>query len=450
MAAGPAPRRARSRRETPGLPVRRLAAEVVGHVLKARAALDDTLDATLAEAGLDARDGALVRAIATATFRHLGSLRAALAARLDTGLPAKSGPLEAILLTAAAQILHLEAADHAAVDLAVDLAREDNRSAPYAKLANAVLRRLAREREAALDARDPLRDDTPDWLARGWIAAYGEARARDIAAANAREAGLDLSVKPSHDPVLWAERLGAALLPGGSLRLVERMPVRDLPGYAEGAWWVQDAAAAIPARLLDVMPGERVLDLCAAPGGKTAQLAAAGGEVTAVDRSAARLARLSENLARLGLSATVLAADTATLDVPPAPAVLLDAPCSATGTLRRHPDSAWTKRPEDVARLAALQARLLDRAAALTAPGGRLVYCTCSLEPEEGEAQAEAFLARHRGFRRRPVRPEEMPGLAEAITASGDVRLLPSFWPHEEARRAGIDGFFVARFERRA
>src|SRR5690606_3029713 len=210
----------------------------------------------------------------------------------------------------------------------------------------------------------------------------------------------------------WAETLGAHVLPTGSLRLTQRVPVPDLPGYAEGAWWVQDAAAALPARLIAPKAGERIIDLCAAPGGKTAQLAAAGASVLAVDRSPERLERLAQNMRRLSLAVETLAADALNLDVPAADAVLLDAPCSATGTLRRHPDVAWTKRAEDITSLAQLQAQLIDKAATLVRPGGRLVYCTCSLEPEEGERQVAAFLARHRDFTRLPVAAEEKIGRA--------------------------------------
>jgi 16S rRNA (cytosine967-C5)-methyltransferase len=223
-----------------------------------------------------------------------------------------------------------------------------------------------------------------------------------------------------------------------------------LPGYVDGDWWVQDAAAAIPARLLDARPGERIADLCAAPGGKTAQLAQAGASVLAVDRSAPRLRRLAQNMARLRLTVETRAVDALTLEEDGFDAVLLDAPCSATGTLRRHPDVAWTKREDDIPRLADLQRRLLGRAGAMLKPGGRLVYCTCSLEPEEGERQIEAFLARYPEFRRDPVRPEEMPGLTEAITPDGDVRTRPTMLPNDEPRLAGIDGFFVSRLVKSA
>ena len=250
------------------------------------------------------------------------------------------------------------------------------------------------------------------------------------------------------EPEAWAERLGGIVLPTGSVRLLERTPVRELPGFAEGAWWVQDAAAALPARLLAPRPGERIADLCAAPGGKTAQLASAGARVLAVDRSAKRLARLGENMERLRLAVEIKAADALTLEEEPFDAVLLDAPCSATGTVRRHPEIAWTKTPEDIAKLAGLQSRLLDKAASLVRPGGRLVYCTCSLEPEEGEAQVAAFLQRQPTFRRAPVDEREVGGLAELLDGAGDLRTLPCHLAAVAPGRGGLDGFYAARLIR--
>jgi 16S rRNA (cytosine967-C5)-methyltransferase len=436
--------------EVAGLPARRLAWGIVADLLgKNRGtALEDALEPVVHRAALPPQDAGLARAIATTTFRHLGVIFHALDRRLAKGLPEDQPGLVALLATGAAQILYLNVQDHAAVDLAVRLAKAEPGLQHLAGLANAVLRRIARERDAIRregDA-DALHLNTPGWLARRWIAAYGEGTARAIAAANARGAGLDLTLRPGA-PI--PEGLEGRRLPGSlSLRLDDaRTPVPELPGFGDGAWWVQDAAAALPAHLLGVRPGERVADLCAAPGGKTAQLAAAGAEVVAVDRSAPRLRRLEENLARLGLSAEVRALDALALpEDQPFDAVLLDAPCSATGTLRRHPDVAWSKREGDLLRLTALQRRLLDKAARLVRPGGRLVYCTCSLEPEEGEAQGEAFLKRHPDFTRRPITPDEA-GDPALVTAAGDLRTLPSHWPDEG--RGGLDGFYAVRMERR-
>ncbi|WP_336485463.1 RsmB/NOP family class I SAM-dependent RNA methyltransferase [Methylobacterium nigriterrae] len=436
-----------------GLGARRVAQSAVADLIgKNRAfALEDALAQAGRGACLDPADAALARAIATVTFRRLGFLKRALAGRMKQGLPENQPRLLALLATGAAQILDLNVPDHAAVDLSVRLAKADPPLQHLGPLVNAVLRRVIRERDAILaEAIDPLENNTPAWLAARWRAAYGEETARAIARAHLRGAAVDLTVRA--EPDLWAERLDAIRLPLGSLRLRDaRVGISDLPGYEDGAWWVQDAAAAIPARLLAPAAGARVADLCAAPGGKTAQLAAVGAVVTAVDRSATRLVRLRQNLARLGLTADIVTGDA--LEVPEGTfdAVLLDAPCSATGTIRRHPDVAWTKAEADIGRLAALQARLLDRAATLVRPGGCLVYCTCSLEPEEGEHQIAAFLGRHDAYERVPVRPAETGGLTELIDPNGDLRTLPAHLDgaaHEV--RGGLDGFFASRLRRRS
>lgn len=444
----PAPEPVESgRSDAPGLPARRFAATIIDEVLRARVALDETFERLLPDSGLDAADAGLARAIAVTAFRRLGTIQHAVDQRLERGSPRKSGPFEPILTAAAAQILFLDVPDHAAVDLAIRNLHEDLRSARYVALGNALLRRIVRERDSILaEAQaDPFLD-TPDWLAESWSETYGEAAAAAIAASHREEPPLDLSVKA--DPARWAEALEGIALPNGSVRLRERHAIGGLPGFDEGAWWVQDAAAALPAMLLAPAPGERIVDLCAAPGGKTAQIAAAGANVTALDRSGPRLRRLKANLARLGLTAEVVTADATSWKAEPFDAVLLDAPCSATGTIRRHPDVAWTKLPDDRDRLAGLQARLLDAAAGLTKPGGRLVYCTCSLEAQEGEAQIEAFLARHPQFRRKPVEAAEIGGLSEAIDANGDIRTLPHQLRGETPRLSGWAGFYASRLIR--
>nr|WP_027316780.1 16S rRNA (cytosine(967)-C(5))-methyltransferase RsmB [Microvirga flocculans] len=427
--------------EQTGLGSRRLAWMAVTETLKRRMPLDDVLDELFRAESLSARDEALARAIAIVTFRRLGTLGHALRSRLNK--PPKDERLMHLLAVGAAQILFLDVPDHAAVDSAVELAQGDPKLHHAGGFINAVLRRVARERDAILAESDPWLD-TPTWLEERWIAQYGEDLAARIAEAHRSLPSIDLTVKG--DPAAWAERLHGTLLPTGSIRLVERTAIRELPGFEEGQWWVQDAAAALPARLLGPKPGERIADLCAAPGGKTAQLAAAGAQVLAVDRSAKRLQRLQENLARLNLTAETRAIDAEKLDAPPFDAILLDAPCSATGTIRRHPDVAWTKSEEDIRKLSGLQSRLLDKAASLLKPGGRLVYCTCSLEAEEGGRQAEAFLARHPAFTRLPVTPDEIGGLADCITPQGDVRTLPCHEVLADHERSGLDGFFVARF----
>lgn len=430
-----------------GLVPRRLAARAVERTLSARLPLDEALDYERDRArDAGPRDIALARAIALATFRHLGLIRKALDARLDRGLDSLPPAIRVLMETAAAQILYLEAPDHAAVDSAVTLIRAAHQGHRYTQVANAVLRRIAREAHLIGLDDDPLFDNLPPWLARSLADAYGEDRARAIARAHLAEPALDLTIRT--EPELWAGRLDAVRLPGGSLRLRARTPVQEIEGYGSGAWWVQDAASAVPARLLRPLPGERIADLCAAPGGKTAQLAAAGADVTAVDRSAQRLERLADNLARLSLTATIVAADAERFTAEPFDAVLLDAPCTATGTIRRNPEVAWLKQPGDEAKLAALQARLIDRAAELTRVGGRLVFCTCSLQPAEGEAQVAAALARRADLALDPIAPDEV-GVAGAVTEAGLFRALPDQLPGDTPRLCGWGGFFAARFVRK-
>lgn len=431
----------------PGLPARKLAATLIDEVLKAGVALDESFERLSPSFKLDTADAALARAIAITSFRRLGTIQHAINARLERGSPRNSGPFEPIIVAAAAQILFLDVPDHAAVDLAVRHLHEDARSSRYVSLGNALLRRLARERDAILaETMDPFLD-TPGWLADSWRESYGEAAAAAIAKSHRDEPPLDVSVKD--DAASWAERLDGLALPTGSIRLRERHGVTGLPGFDEGEWWVQDAAAALPVRLLAPRRDERIADLCAAPGGKTAQLAAAGAKVTAVDRSGPRLRRLKANLERLQLTAEVVTRDAALWQAEPFDAVLLDAPCSATGTIRRHPDVAWSKMPDDRDKLMALQARLLAAAGRLTRPGGgRLVYCTCSLEPQEGERQIAIFLAENPDFRRVPVSAAEIGGIADAIDANGDLRTLPHQLPGETPRLSGWAGFYASRLIR--
>jgi len=328
-------------------------------------------------------------------------------------------------------------AAHGVVNDCVTLVSADRKARTMAGLVNAVLRRIAEEGPAAwAKLRVPR---LPRWLRDPLRAAWGPQAVAAMEAAHLAGAPLDLTVKD--DAAGWAERLGAELLPTGSLRLTEAGQVSGLPGYDEGAWWVQDAAAALPVRLLGDVAGLRALDLCAAPGGKTLQLAAAGAHVTALDLSEPRLARLAENLARTGLGADLVAGDALEArgqwDV-----VLLDAPCSATGTIRRHPDLPRARQGEGISDLIDLQARMLDHALSLLAPGGRLVFCTCSLLPDEGECQIEEALARHPGLQ---VLPVEAPGVEPDWRApEGGLRLRPDYWP----ARGGMDGFYMAVLQR--
>jgi 16S rRNA (cytosine967-C5)-methyltransferase len=426
----------------PGLAARVEARRLLSEVLDRGHSLDALLDEGGSPA-LPPRDRALARAIVGTALRRHGEIAGLLQRLIER--PPKGGPLMRILEVALTQLLFMEVADHAAVSLAMADVAADQVATRYKGLANAVLRRVARERDAILATLDPALN-TPPWLATRWAKAYGDDGARRIAAAHLVEPALDLSVRS--DPAGWAERLGGIALPTGTVRVAASGPVTALPGYEEGAWWVQDAAAALPARLLGDVAGKRVADLCAAPGGKTAQLANAGASVVAVDQSAERLERLTATLARLRLTAEVVRADV--LAWQPAEkfdAILLDAPCTATGTIRRHPDIPYLKRGSDIAPLATLQARLIERAAALLKPGGTLVYATCSLEPEEGEAHLAQTLARL-PLRLAPVMPAELPGLAEAITPAGTVRTLPYLLPMEPGRLSGLDAFFVMRLQK--
>jgi 16S rRNA (cytosine967-C5)-methyltransferase len=383
----------------------------------------------------------------TATvLRRLGTLRHLIGAFLEKGFPADAPRAETILLLGAAQILWLEVPDHAAVDLSVRLAQADRRASRYAGLVNAVLRRVA-QKGGSTASGDAARD-TPDWLLKRWSKTYGRETARAIAVAIGQEPALDITVKDSAET--WAERLRGRVLPTGTVRTLAHGAISLLPGFSDGAWWVQDAAAALPARLFGDVQGARIADLCAAPGGKTAQLAFSGALVTAVDRSAERLNRLRENFTRLSLKADFVVADALEWQGGSFDAVLLDAPCSSTGTIRRHPDVRWLKSEADLSALTSLQARLLDRAVKLLKPGGTLVYCVCSLEPEEGEDQIDALLARDPEITRKPVTPEDVFGRGEFVTSRGDLRTLPTHLPDSDPRWAGLDGFYAARITRKA
>lgn len=428
-------------RQASGLGARQAALDVLRAVLARRRPLDEALEDP-ALAALDPRDRAFARLLAATVLRRLGQLDAVIRTRLSRGLPRRATTVRDILRLGLAQILFLGTPAHAAVDTMVALTGAVGQGA-YKKLVNAVLRRVAADGPAVLDGQDAERLNTPDWLWQAWAEAYGADKARAIAAAHLEEPPLDISVRA--DPEGWAARLEAVLLPTGSLRRRLGGAVAGLPGYDEGAWWVQDAASALPARLLGDVAGRRVADLCAAPGGKTAHLAAAGAQVTAVDRSPRRCARLQENLDRLRLTAEVVAADVEVWEPGDRfDAVLLDAPCTATGTIRRHPDIQRLKTADDVARMAGLQERLLARALQLLAPGGTLVWCTCSLQPEEGEAQIARVLAQSAAFRRIPIGPAEVGGLAEILTPAGEIRSLPC----HAADWGGLDGFHISRLQR--
>ncbi len=418
---------------------RSVAIDLIGAVLRRKRPLDDAIEDNIDMSALPTRDRAFARLLVATVLRRLGQIDVLIAHCLNTPLPPRAAAVHDMLRLGIAQLLFLRTPAHAAVATTVDLA--DARGfISHKGLVNAVLRRLSQEGPGLVQPQDAPRLDTPDWLWQSWSAAYGEAGCRAIATAHLKEAPLDLTVRG--DPEGWAKLLEASILPTGSLRRVAGGAIASLPGYADGAWWVQDAAAAMPARLFGNIAGKRVIDLCAAPGGKTAQLAAAGANVTAIDRSQRRLDRLVSNLQRLDFSVETVVADAAVWQ-PRAKvaAVLLDAPCTATGAIRRHPDVPHLKTPDDVARLAVVQERLLAAAGEMVEEGGMLVYCTCSLEAEEGPVQIARFLDRDTRFRRVPIAPAELGSLGELLTPEGDLRTLPSHF----AEMDGIDGFYAAR-----
>ena len=418
---------------TDGLPARAAALTVLSEVLRKRRPLDLALENL---PHLEPRDAGFTRVIASETLRRLGQIETLIRHFVPKSPPPhKAGPTLEILYAGACELLFLDVPAHAAVDAANRLAQADAKAVHFKSLINAVLRRVSREGKALVAAQDAARLNTPDWLWNRWYDAYGEETARAIAEAQMRQPPVDLVLK---QPGLEAPA-GETLF-GNVIRLTDAGRIDALPGFAEGNWWVQDAAATLPARLFGDVRGRTVIDLCAAPGGKTMQLAAASAQVIAVEREASRLERVRENLARTKLDATLVPSDVRDFhpDVP-APFVLLDAPCTATGTIRRHPELPWIKSASDVTLCEQSAAELLDAAAAMVAPGGLLVFAVCSLEPEEGVEQIERFLERDARFKREPVLASDVFGRDELISADGDLRTLPCH---------GMDGFYAARLRR--
>ena len=450
------------------LSARAVALELLESVLKKRKPLDEALSEHGDLEKLVNRDRQFVRALVTCTLRHLGQIDHVLAQCLEKPLPARAGAIRNILRLGTAQTLFLKTPAHAAVDTMVTLAGKRGGEAGYKGLVNAVLRRISREADLFRQYAPGSGNFTgaislPDWLWQSWVKAYGVRQATQIAMAHLEEPTLDFTVR--RDPEHWAKMLGGEALPGGSnqgggtVRRPAHAPdsyrpsprIEDLPGFAEGMWWVQDFGASLPVRLLVAaaggsLAGLRALDMCAAPGGKSAQLALAGAQVTALDRSRKRLERIAQNMKRLRFDVACEVADAALwrkakdFDI-----VLLDAPCTATGTIRRHPDVAWLKDPRDVAKLSSSQDALIDAAVALAKPGGIILYCTCSLQLEEGPERIAAALKRHANLARLPVKAEEVYGFKELVTPDGDLRSLPSHL----AQLGGIDGFYAARLIKR-
>jgi len=432
-------------RHAAGMPTRAFALHLISAVLDEHRSLTDTLERGVpGHEKTSAPDRAFGRLIAVTVLRRIGEIDAIINGLVKRPLPNNAQRVQHILRIAAAQIVFLETATHAAVNCAVEQAKACVGN--YGPLVNAVARRFVPQ---TTDQPPPNgRINVPGWLWDSWTQTYGAAVATQIAAAHRVEPPLDLSIGVHDDTAQWAETLGGTVLAPGTVRLPRASDVPALAGFGDGAWWVQDVAASLPARVLLAAIADpstaRIADLCAAPGGKTAQLAAAGAAVTAVDVDRGRLDRLRQNLDRLGLTASVVAAD-ARAWAPPVgeayDAVLLDAPCTATGNIRRHPDIPWLKRPADVRQAANLQDQLLHAAWQLVRPGGHLVYAVCSLQPEEGKRRIAAFL--NGEGQRAPITLAATGGIAQP-DADGDLQTLP-FLNREQG---GMDGFFVARLRK--
>ncbi len=441
-------RRKDRRADMAGLPVRRAAVHILALILRHSEPMDRAFsnpDAEKVMTGMEHRDRALVRLLITTALRRKGQIDDALGRFLEKPLPKRSGYLKEILAVAAAQILFLNTPPHAAINIAVRQCQMDRRAQHMDKLCNALLRRLSERGPELLADQDACVINTPDWMWQRWCRFFGVDGARDIAAMHLTAPALDLSVKS--EPGAWASKLDGTLLPTGSIRLAGGGRIEQLPGYDEGEWWVQDVTATLPPKMLGDVRGLDVADLCAAPGGKTAMLLTGGAHVTAVDSSHMRLRRLRENLDRLKLEAKLVEADILSWQTDRRfDAVLLDAPCSATGTIRRHPDILHIKTLRDVEELSRLQFEMIRKAAVLLKEGGRLVFCTCSLEEEEGEAHLARIADEIPELRQEKISAAAFGFDEEWISSSGSLRTLPSHMQCEPPQISGMDGFFAAKF----
>jgi|CXWL01.1.fsa_nt_gi 16S rRNA (cytosine967-C5)-methyltransferase len=416
--------------------------------LSAIAALVHTIDkgkpldsAWLADrhfASMSPSDRAFSQLLVKTVLRRLGQIDAMIAMFLEHPLTSKTSRITHILRLGIAQLIWLETPHHAAVHSSVELTKQIKME-KFGGLVNAVLKRVIKEGAAIVAEQDAAKLNTPEWLWKSWVKAYGEKIARKIAETHMTEPPLDITAKS--DAEFWAKELGGSLLANGSIRLHDAKNITHLKGFSEGSWLVQDMAASIPARLLGDVKDKNVVDMCAAPGGKTAQLLSAGAKVCAVERSKERISILKTNIHRLKLNAEYVNADASKWIPQFAPdAILLDAPCSATGTLRRHPDVAWHRKPEEITRLTETQNKLLNHALDILKSGGTLVYAVCSLQPEEGEQQITRVLTERNDVSLVAVDPAMIGGLKECITKRGEVRTLPCHL----AESGGMDGFYSA------
>lgn len=423
-----------------GVASRKIAVELLLQVLQQDKTVEEAIGAAAGYGALNPQDRSFCHHLVMTVLRHRGALDALLKNYMQKPLKRSRMDVQCCLYAGACQLLLMEVPAHAAVDTSVELVK---RHAPgLAGLANAVLKRVNREGAAWWQKQSLGQLNTPDWLWQSWVKAYGRDQAMQIAAAHQKEPGLDINLKNPQEADRWQQALGLQSLPMGGWRVTgSHRHIAEWEGFAEGAWWVQELAASLPVRLMGDVRGMRVLDCCAAPGGKTAQLAAAGAEVLAVDQSAARMERLQENMQRLGLVVETQVADLLKWQPSqPFDAILLDAPCSATGTIRRHPELPWLRQPQDIARLTDIQARLLDRALGWLRPEGMLIYAVCSLQPEEGERHVDRLLAEKKAALA-PVTERELDGQAQWLRDRGDIRTLPCHL----AGQGGMDGFYIAR-----
>ena len=427
------------------LETRKIAMQLMQTVFDKNQPLDQAFDNSNGFISLkDARDRGFVKMLVTTTVRRLGQIDDLIRrAQSKQGQEISPPALHNILRLGVCQLIFMDVPSYAAVNTMVTLAGDSGLSRQKA-FVNAMLRKISRAGKEWTTKQDIPRLNTPEWILAKWIEDYGIRNAVEIAQANMDESPLDLTIKNEADLDYWEKNLGGTTLPTNTVRVEAGGRIDQISGFAEGHWWVQDASAAIPAKLFGDLTGKKVVDLCAAPGGKTAQLVTQGAEVVALDRSARRIVRFNENMERLGVKDKVVteAADAGVwMPREPLDAVLLDAPCTATGTLRKRPDVAWLKHPKDLESLANTQARLLENASGMLKSGGILIYCTCSLFKDEGENQIDAFLSAHPDYSRSPICSEEIGGMSEMIDANGDLRILP----FHLATNGGMDGFYVAR-----
>jgi 16S rRNA (cytosine967-C5)-methyltransferase len=447
---------ARPQSDTPatiGWQARLAAAELVLVAMEGASDFDAAMDRSRTFKRLQGPDRGFARAMAGAALRAVGRIDWALGGMLNRPLDELQPPLQALLRVGAAQLWIMNVADHAAVSATVEAAGKWDDARKGGGLINAVLRRAAREGDAF--ANSPVTAVWPDWLAARMKASLGAAQAEELALAQLDEPPIDLTLRSPEDAEAWAERLEAELLPNGSLRLQSGAGLMEMPGFAEGAWWVQDTAAALPAKLLGDVRGQTVADLCAAPGGKAMQLAAMGAKLFAIDMSRQRIVRLRENAERAKLPMTIVESDGRTWrPEQPLDAVLLDAPCSALGIIRRHPEGVWRRDPKDLVRFPAIQRALVDAAHDMLRPGGRLVYSVCTPVPEEGREIIEAAIVTG-GWKRAVIERAEIAGFQDSLTADGDMLTLPrarvsGAAPGVESATAPMnsDAFYIARLER--